>query len=355
MKVLSIIAAVALASSSAMAVETVVGVKGRFDYVRTENKNKTTNVKTKSGEMTTSFLRLVTDSKINDTVSVKLTLDFAPVDTSTATRADSGVSQMVDEAFLTKDFGHGIKAMVGKHAIMTGGRENDYSSRDLYFTSEYKRVTPENLTGLSLGYSMAGQNVYVQYLEQKASDSSTPSFTDKKVLGAAYYGSFMDGMIAPIVSYHKYGTNRLGAYNIATSAGLRLVPMKAILIEADWLQMEQEKNGTAVAGASNKDAKLTSVVAHVRYMHENFQPFFKYIMDKGTNSYSGIPGAAAGEKTKRNAWELGLEYVPNKDEDMRYHVVYNSATSEKETPSPVAKVEEKKIYAGIAFNYNILK
>lgn len=352
MKVLSIIAAIALTSSSAMAVETVMGVKGRFDYVRTENKNKTTNVKTNSGELTTSFLRLVTDAKVNDTVSVKLTLDFAPVD-SAAARSDTGVSQIIDEAYLTKEFGHGIKAMVGKQAIMTGGRENDYSTRDLYFSSEFKRATPENLTGASLGYSMAGQNVYLQYLEQKNADS-TP-FTDKKVVGAAYYGAFLDNMIMPIVSYHKMGTSRQGAYNNAMSVGLRVVPMKIVLIEADWLQMEQEKNGT-VTGTTAADAKLTSVVGHVRYIHENFQPFFKYIMDKGTKGYSGIPGVAAGaEKSKRNTWEVGLEYMPSKDEDMRYHVVYNSATSEKETPAPTAKVEEKKIYAGIAFNYNILK
>ena len=347
MKLVLIITAIALASSSSFAVETVMGIKGRFDYVRTENDKKATSTKTESGELTTSFLRLVTDAKVNDTVSVKLTLDFQPTPA-----ADNNLQNIVDEAFLTKDFGMGIKAMVGKQAIMTGGRENDYSTRDLYFTSEFKRVTPENLTGLSLGYSMAGQNIYLQYLEQKTTDS-TP-FTDKKVLGVAYYGSLMDNMLMPIVSYHKIGTSRLNAYNNAVSAGLRVLPMKSVLAEVDWLQMEQEKNGTVV-GTATETAKLTSIIAHVRYMHENFQPFAKYIMDKGSNGYSGIPGATGAEKSKRNAWEVGVEYMPIKDEDMRYHIVYNSATSEKETPAPSAKVEEKKIYAGIAFSYNILK
>ena len=349
MKVLAIIAAVVLTTSSAMAVETVMGIKGRFDYVRTEN--KTTNVKTKSGELTTSFLRLVTDAKVNDTVSVKLTLDFQPTPA-----ADNNLQNLVDEAYLTKEFSQGIKAIVGKQAIMTGGRENDYSTRDLYFSSEFKRITPENLLGASLGYSMAGQNVYLQYLEQKTSDSGT--FTDKKIIGAAYYGSFLDNMFMPILSYHKMGTNRLGANNIAMSAGLRVTTAKMFMVEADWLQMEQEKGGNnAVGGTTAQDAKLTSVVAHVRYLHENFQPFFKYIMDKGSKGYNfqTTVVAAGAEKSKRNTWELGLEYMPNKDEDMRYHVVYNSATSEKESPAPTSKVEEKKIYAGIAFNYNILK
>lgn len=352
MKVLSLIAFATLGTNSAMAVETAMDLKGRFDYVRTENNNKTTSVKTNSGELKTSFLRLASDTKVNDTVSVKLTLDFTPVDSSSA-RSDTGVSQLVNEAVLTKNFGSGILAKIGKQALMTGGRENDYSTRDLYFTSEFKRVTPENLTGLSLGYSMNGQGLYLQYLEQKDADS-TP-FTDKKVVGAAYYGSFMDSMISPIISYHKMGTSRVGAYNNAMSLGLRLAPMKELLIEADWLQMEQEKNGT-VTGVTAADAKLTSVVTQIRYVHENFQPFFKYIMDKGSKGYNGIPGASTGaEKSKRDAWELGLEYVPAKDEDMRYHVVYNNSTAQKESPAPSNKVEEKKIYAGIAFGYNILK
>lgn len=347
MKVLSIIAATLLASSSAMAVETVIGLKGRFDYVRTETKNKTAtpSTKTTTGELTTSFLRLVTDAKINDTVSAKLTLDFTPTPAK-----DNGLQNLVDEAFLTKDFGHGIKAMVGKQAIMTGGRENDYSTRDLYFSSKFKAETPDNLTGISAGYSMSGQNVYLQYLEQ--TDTLSGTHKDKKVVGAAYYGSFMDNMLMPILSYHKIGTTRLGAYDVAMSAGLRLTAAKMILVEADWLSMEQEKNGT-VTGATTADAKLTSVVGHVRYMHENFQPFVKYIMDNGTKGYKGLDTTA--EKSKRNTIEVGLEYMPSKEEDMRYHVVYDNATTKRTTPAPSTKITESKIYAGIAFNYNILK
>lgn len=343
MKVLAIIAAVVLTTSSAMAVETVMGIKGRFDYVRTETDRNPG--KSASGILTTSFLRLVTDAKLNETTSAKLTLDFQPT-----TTPDNNVQKLVDEAFLTKEFAYGIKAMAGKQAIMTGGRENDYSTRDLYITSEYKRVTPDNLTGLSLGYSMAGQNVFLQYLEQ--TDTLSGTFSDKKVLGAAYYGTFMENMIMPIVSYHKMGTTRLGAYDNAMSVGLRVVPLKVLMVEADWLSLEQEKNGT-VTGATAADAKLTSLVAHVRYLHENFQPFAKFISEKGKKGYAGL--AAGSAESKRTAWELGLEYMPSKDEDFRYHVVYNSSETKRESLAPTSKVEEKKIYAGIAFNYNILK
>ncbi|MBC7427974.1 MAG: hypothetical protein H7336_05135 [Bacteriovorax sp.] len=337
MKLLTIVAALAITTSSAMAVETAMGIKGRFDYVNT--KTNTNPGKTSSGVLTTSFLRLVTDAKINDTTSAKLTLDFQP-----ATTIDNGLTNLVDEAYLTKNLGHGITAMFGKQAVMTGGRENDYSPRDLYIVSKFNDEIVDNITGISLGYSMAGHNFFLQYLQQ--TDAKKAPLTDKKVIGAAYYGEFMDKMIMPIVSYHKQGTNRPGAYDNFGSASLRVTVAK-VIIEADYLMLKQEK--LSAAG----DAKLDSVVAQVRYAHESFQPFAKFITEKGKKGYQGI--AAGSLESKRTAWEAGLEYMPNKDEDMRYHIVYNSSKAKRESATPTSKVEDKKIYAGIAFNYNILK
>ena len=74
MKALTIVAALALTSGSAMALDTVMGLKGRFDYVRTETDNNPG--KDSSVVLTTSYLRLVTDAKLNDTMTAKLTLDF---------------------------------------------------------------------------------------------------------------------------------------------------------------------------------------------------------------------------------------------------------------------------------------
>jgi hypothetical protein len=340
MKALTILAAIALTSSSAMALDTVMGLKGRFDYVRTETENKP-GAKNSENRLTTSFLRLVTDAKLNDTTTAKLTLDFQP-----ANSTDNGLNNLVDEAFLTKSFG-ALSVMIGKQAVMTGGRENDYSSRDIYLSSKFSDEIVDNITGISAGYSMAGQNVYLQYLQQTdAKQGSTATFTDKKVMGIAYYGDFMNKMIMPIVSYHKMGTIRAGQYDTFGSAGLR-VNVANFMIEADYLMLEQEK--LSALG----DAELNSIVAHVRYTHENFQPFVKFIKEDGKKGYQGL--VAGSNKSERTAWEVGLEYVPNKDEDMRYHVVYNNGESEKKSPAPTQKVEEQKIYAGIAFNYNILK
>lgn len=337
MKALTIVAALALTSGSAMALDTVMGLKGRFDYVRTETDNNPG--KDSSGVLTTSYLRLVTDAKLNDTMTAKLTLDFQEANSS----KDNGLTNFVYEAFLTKDFGHGISAMVGKQAVLTGGHENEYSSRDVYSTSVFNDNIADNLMGLTAGYSVAEQNIYLQYLQQ--TDTAQTPFTDKKVVGAAYYGSFMNKMIEPVLSYHKQGTTRAGQYDTFMSAGLRL-NVAQFTVEADYLVLEQEK--LSAAG----DAKLNSIVATVRYNHENFKPFAKFIKEDGEKGFDGI--VTGSNESERTAWELGLEFVPNKDEDFRYHVVYANSES-KETKPASSKTEEQKIYAGIAFNYNILK
>lgn len=340
MKVLTIVAAVALSTTSAMAMDTVMGLKGRFDYVRTETKNNPGS-KTSQSTLTTSFLRLVTDAKLNETTKAKLTLDFQEGQGSGDT--DNGLAGFVDEAFLTKTWGD-ASVMVGKQAVMTGGRENDYSSRDVYTTSVYNDQISDNITGLSAGYAVAGQNVYLQYLQQTTS-GQTP-LTDKKVIGAAWYGSFMNEMIQPIVSYHRQGTKRPGNYDVYTGVGLR-VNVAQLTVEADYLMLEQEK--LSAAG----DAELKSIVALVRYNHENFKPFAKFMKEDGKKGFDGI--VSGSTESERTAWELGLEYVPNKDEDMRYHVVYANSEKKQKSPAPTSKVEEQKIFAGLAFNYNILK
>lgn len=339
MRILTLVAALALTTSSAMALDTVMGLKGRFDYVHSKNETSPVVTETTSGVLQTSFLRLVTEAKINETTNAKLTLNFKEVGSKT----ENGLNDLVDEAYITKTFG-GLSVLAGKQAVMIGGRENDYSQRDLYLTSAFNFNVPTNLMGVTAGYSMAGQNFYLQYMQQK-DFSQTPN-TDKRIMGAAYYGDFMNKMLMPIVSYHRAGTTRVGSYDNYGTVGLRL-SVASFIVEADYLMLEQEK--LSALG----DAELKSVVAHVRYAHENFQPFVKFIKEDGKKGFAGlVTGATNSERT---AYEVGLEYVPNKDEDFRYHVVYNNSEAKQKSPAPTAKVEDQKIYAGIAFNYNILK
>lgn len=337
MKVLTILAITALSSTSAFALDTSMDIKGRFDYIHSETENKP-GAKSSSGILTTSYLKLYLDTKINDTTIGKLTLDFTPNPTT-----DNGTSKLVDVASLTKKFGS-FSVILGKQFVLTGARENDYSGREIYLYSRFADSITSNLVGASVVYTMFEQNFYLQYLQQ--TDANKTPLTDKKVIGAAYYGEWMNKMIMPILSYHKLGTSRIGAYDTQMAAGVRFT-FDQIFAEVDYLVLEQEK--MTAAG----DAKVNSVVAHVRYLSEmGFQPFVKYIMEDGKNGYDGI--IAGADKSERSAFEVGLEYYPTKDEDMRYHVVYDNSTSKQKSGGSL-KVEEQQIYAGVAFGYSLLK
>lgn len=337
MKSLTILAIAALTSTSALALDTAIGLKGRFDYIHTETET-TPGSKTSSGILTPSYLKLVTDSKINDTTNAKLTLNFQQNST-----LDNNVQNLVDEAYITKKAGD-FSVIIGKQSVLTGGRENDYSGSDIYLYSRFLETFGYYFTGVSAGYTQFGQNFYLQYLEQ--SDSTSTPLTDKKVIGAAYYGDLLDKKIMPIISYHKFGTSRAGSYNNVLSVGLRF-NIEKFLIEGDYLVNELEKL------SAEGDAKITSVVTHVRYIFDQgFQPFAKFITEKGKKGFTGI--VSGSSESERKAFEVGLEYFPSKDEDFRYHVVYNNSDSKQTSPS-TTKVEEQKLYAGIMFNYNLLK
>jgi hypothetical protein len=352
MKSVLILAALAL-SSQAMALDSKMDLKGRFDYKRTETKNNngTTTTKDSDGQYVPSFLKLATDVKFNDSTSAKLLLDFKE-DQDAAAR-DNGLAKFVEEAYLTKRFGS-LSAMVGKQAVLTGGRENDYSPRDLYLTSAFKSATVDNITGLTLGYEFAGQKFFAQHLENTTSNSG--NLSDRKATGVAYYGSFFDGKISPIFSYHKLGSSRPGKYDTLSSFGVQGAHMN-LVVEVDYSMYTQEKAGrSATTNAANSaDAELTSMVAHVRYNHDNFKPFVKWYKEEGEGQYSGLISTNSAIKTERNAWELGLEYYPKESEDFRYHLVYNTVESKETTGTTKAKNEADTIYAGLAFGFNILK
>ena len=357
MKKLAVLAAIAtVASANAGELK----LKGRFDYQSTEEKTKVDTVSTKetSGVYSVDYLRLAGSTKLGETLSGKVVLDLT--DSNDATKVD-GLTKLVDEAFITKSFGMGLSAMVGKQAVLVGGRENDWSSRDVYTVSQFNDAIPGNATGLSVGYEVAGQSFYLQHLE-----ANTTDLTDKKITGVAWYGNFMDGMISPIVSYHKVGTDRAGNYDTFLAVGSQFA-WNSIVAEVDYLMLTQEDGGLNAAGTKAADVEHNAMVFHVKYNHENFRPFAKFIMEttEGNNAKldendanSTINGDLDVTETKNTAFELGLEYVPNKDEDFRYHVVYTNGTYESDkgrTGYTKFEKETTTIYAGLAFGMDLLK
>lgn len=331
MKKLAVLASFAVAGS-AFAMDTTMNLKGRFDYQN--NEVKQAGATTTTGEYKPAFLRWTTGAKFNETTSLKLTLDLVKANSVT----ENVLSGFAREAYMTKSLGYGLTAMIGKQDVAGGGRENEWSTRDMYSSSLFNSEFRGQFTGLGLSYEAAGQTVTIQHLE-----GNTTQLTDKKIVGVAYSGSFMDGMIAPTLSYTKAGTDNSGKYEIYTAIGAQ-VNWQAVVFELDYLMLTQE---------AATDRELKSIVAHVRYNHDMWRPFFKYVKEDGEGSFNMGDGVNARE-TERSVMELGLEIVPNKDEDFRYHVVY-SAAEKKNSTGAENKHEDTKIYAGVAFGMNILK
>lgn len=311
-----------------MPMSTEMHLRGRFDWAHTEN--KTSAGKNKQSEFQTQDLRLVTDGKVTD--STKFSLTLKPLQSATG-------EDMVDTAFVTKKMNDMCSILIGKQSPLIGGRENDYADYDLFLLSSFKNAIPASTTGISLQHEVANQTVYIQALKAAAPTGASHS---GYTYGASYYGNFLEGKIVPILSYHQEATDLSGAKNKYIALGAQGVSGNTI-VEFDWLKKSEEKVGIAA-----KNLDTTSMVVHVRYDHERYKPFAKIILDKIENINDTVT------ETERTGWEAGIVFHPVKEEDLRYHLVYNSAET-KEKVGGTAKTTESKILVGATFSFNILK
>ena len=309
-----------------MPMSTVMNLRGRYDWTHTEN--KTASGKSKESEFSAQDLRLVTDGKVNATTKFSFTLK--PLKSATN-------EEMVDTAFVTKKLNDTFSVLIGKQAPLVGGRENDYADYDLYLLSSFKSALLGNTPGVSIQTEMAGQSLYLQALK-----SSTTTLKSTYTYGASYYGNFLDGKIVPILSYHQEATDRSKQKNKYIALGSQFTSGNTVL-EFDWLKKTEEKNG-----ASSKNLDTTSMVLQLKYNHEMFEPFAKIIMDKKENINATVT------ETERTGWEAGLEFHPSKDEDLQYHLVYNSAET-KEKVGGTATTTDTQVIVGATFSFNILQ
>lgn len=314
------------ANVAPMPMSTQMNLRGRYDWTHTEN--KTAAGTSKNSEFSAQDLRIVTDGKVNTTTKFSFTLK--PL------KSSSG-EDLVDTAFVTKKLNDTFSLLIGKQAPLVGGRENDYPDYELSLLSSFKSALPSNTPGVAVQTEFAGQSLYLQSL--KASDSALKS---AYIYGAAYYGSFLDGKIAPIFSYHQEATDRSHQKNKYIALGTQFLSGNTVL-EFDWLKKSEEKNGV-----SSKNLDTTSMVLHLRYNHETYKPYAKVILDKKQNINATVT------ETERTAWEAGFEYYPTKDEDLQYHAVYNSAET-KEKVGGTATTTDSQIIVGATFSFNILK
>jgi len=367
MKKLGAVAMMAtLVSVNAFAGDHTINLMGRGGWTYTNHDNHK-NGESNSSSMNFDYLRTTFAGVVTPSVKYTLTADFLKAQTTPDVTDQT--SEYVYEAFITKTFSTGTSAILGKRAVLVGGREYDYSDLDRYTDSYFFAATPDNQMGLTLSQDVAGQTLMIQYFNGNKNngkdDGATPpnpvNAQSKYGYGVAWYGDFAGGMIKPIVGYSTLpeavgastslngGTRAYKGDDNILSAGVQINTPHNVTIEADYNLLTEKDASLNAAGTagSKSDLKTTSIMGVVRYNAETFAPFVRFIADTRKN------GSVKTEQ--RSAYDLGLEFKEAKDDAIRYHVVYSGSTVKSSMNTTEVKNSPSQILVGMKFDAAILK
>ena len=364
MKKFTFIAMTALLSAGAFAGDNTINVVGRAGWTYKDNdvaKTGTAN----SSSFNFDFLRTTFAGVVTPSVKYFATADFLG-NTNSVDSVD-GTSPFIDEAYLTKTFTNGTSLIVGKKAVLVGGREYDYLNFDRYTTSYFFNATPANQVGATLSRDFAEQTLMVQYFNgNKENGSATTGTNAQSKFGYAvgWYGSFKNGMIKPILAYTvvpEAGGANGGLTSLSTAAtpahrvnkgndeymaaGVQFNTPHNVMFEVDYnVLTEKDAAGTIT---SKKDLKTTSMVAQIKYNGIKVSPFAKYISDTRKNDST--------KTNSRIAYDLGFEFKESKDDAIRYQVVYSGSSVKDNINTTETKSSPKSILVGLKFDAAVLK
>ena len=355
MKKFTFIAMTALLSAGAFAGDNTINVVGRAGWTYKDNdvaKTGTAN----SSSFNFDFLRTTFAGVVTPSVKYFATADFLG-NTNSVDSVD-GTSPFIDEAYLTKTFTNGTSLIVGKKAVLVGGREYDYLNFDRYTTSYFFNATPANQVGATLSRDFAEQTLMVQYFNGNKNNDKAAGTNAQSKFGYAvgWYGNLKNGMIKPIFAYTVVpegvnGTTSLNAARVNKgndefmSAGIQFNTPHNVMLEVDYdLLTEKDAAGTIT---SKKDLKTSSMVAQVKYNGIKVSPFAKYISD--TRKLASV------KTNSRVAYDLGFEFKESKDDAIRYQVVYSGSSVKDNINTTETKSSPKSILVGLKFDAAVLK
>ena len=353
-KLTALAATVTLISASVFAGDHTINAVGRTGWVYKDNDVKKTGT-VNSSSFNIDYLRTMFAGTVNPSVTYTLTTNL--LGSTSSSDAIDNTSTLIDEAFITKTFSPGTTISIGKKAVLIGGREYDYSDYDLYTKSAFQTATHGNQVGATFSHEIAGQVLSVQYFNGNKLHGTSTNAQSKFGYALAWNGNISNGLIKPIVGYtvvpesNGADTSILNVPrvnkgdDVYLSAGLQFNLPSNITLETDYdLLIEKDATGTA---ALKKDLKTTSLVAIVTYTSDRFSPFVKWISDENKN-----------ESTKtgtRSAYDIGLEFKEEKDDMIRYHVVYSGSTVKTGINTTEVKSSPSSIMVGLKFDAAILK
>ncbi|MBO9666363.1 MAG: hypothetical protein J7501_06070 [Bdellovibrio sp.] len=385
MKKLLAIAAT-LAASSAFA---GVKLEVRSDYVNTPAYDNAVGGENGGSSLfTPSVARLYLNGTVGEAIvesawnlrSFSPEVAFNPYTGSADLSKNMTVDSFVDHLWAGKAMGNWM-FKAGKLEVNTGGFERQKNLHgDTYLVSMANGgiggvignplapsvpaigevVNPENSSGISAAYSITENHkleaqITNQVNSQTATgfDTATPAngFSEKSLdrrhtMGLNYLGSFLDKMLVLNLNYTSGAgdTNVTGHELEFIAASLRVNPMADLTFDVEYFG---NKDKQTTPGGASADVKTTSTIIEARYNINGWIPVLKYEMSENT-------GATTATDFKRDAWALGVEYVPKADEAFRYHVAYTSI-KDKDFGAGVEDMTKNMIVVGFKYTGDMAK
>lgn len=323
---LSILFLSATMSHPAKADQPEINAEMRFDYVQSKNEPKSEE-NSRESYFANIYPRVEFNGEINDKTSYVIRYNFyqsegPSADTYITTR-DQTASNL-EYFYINHELSDSISFKAGKIFAFAGSQEWNYSEIDNYYYSRIASHIPLFYqTGLELGYGMADQWFGVQVLNGPVGEAKQKEKDFAKAL--AYYGSFAEGTVKPIITYSLYPRQSTTIEGQTTDQTTDIQWGVGSRIELSQFEIDIEYGSFVQAAYTTTDdnggaidqAKLEwrSVMALLRWRSETLglAPFVKasiehrYVDNDHSNKYLD--------------YAFGSEFSPD-DSILRYHAVY---------------------------------
>lgn len=295
------------------------------------------------------YLNLTFAGNLSPTVKYEIMTDFLESNPNSTPDTVNGTTQFIEEAFFVKKFSQGTSVTFGKMPINFGGIEYSYPEYDLYAPSAFWNSIPSNDVGLMLSHDFFDQNISLQYFNGNKENGSAanPPINQQSKFGysAFYHGSFLNGMIVPILGYTVIPKGVIT--NLRNNKGDDVYLAGGIQLNSPHnftLELEYDNYSSQNAGAAKENLDTSSMVGVLRYSFQNVSPFFKYIKDDvKTLSISEL----------NSSYDFGVDVKENSESTFKYFAHYLYKDSENRLNSKKSKPQMMAL--GVVFDSAILK
>ncbi len=297
--------------------------------------------------------------KIGEDNSYRFRMNFKNNSAAAGAAAPDNISTFYDYASIAHKFSSEFELTAGKTRGVLGGWTGLYDPSDTYntYVRAYNEIIALNivyLTGVVAKYEANGQTVRLEWADPGSSSTATNTTPNNatSLLGFVYKGKFMNDTLQPNIGYTTENIQTAGGsaadkkYTFMNASLKYTIPV--VDVEVDYLA-----NSYADIQTIGQTDSTNSLFVLARYKMDEWKPFAAYEMSTQNVNKS----ATIKQVVKTNAFQLGVEYYPKKDENFRYHIVYTNSAGNTDlgTGAATTNQSQQQIIAGIKFRADMLK